>query len=86
MSWNHRIIRRSNAPSTDPEWNYQIHEVYYKKDGSIDAWTENPVTPLGENLIELQSDISLFSKALDQPALEEVKINEKDILVEAGET
>jgi|GEM_PF-1216674 len=85
MSWNHRVIRRSNAPSTDPEWNYQIHEVYYKWDGSIEAWTENPVAPLGEDLIKLKSEFSLFSKALDRPALQEFKVNGKEVLVEVDE-
>ncbi len=86
MSWNHRVIRRSNAPTTDPEWNYQVHEVYYRKDGSIEAWTENPVAPLGENPQELRSEVSLFTKALNQPVLEEVRIDGKDILLELNET
>lgn len=85
MVWNHRVIRRSNAPSTDPEWSYQVHEVYYKEDGSIEAWTENPVAPVGEDLSELRSDISHFSEALDQPVLEEVKLNGKEKLVEVDE-
>jgi hypothetical protein len=85
MVWNCRVIRRSNAPSTDPEWNYQIHEVYYKEDGEIDVWTENPVAPVGEDLSELRSEISHFSEALDQPILEELKIDGKEKLVEVDE-
>ena len=85
MGWNHRVIRRSNAPSTDPEWNYQVHEVYYKEDGSIEAWTENPVAPVGEDLSELRSDISHYSEALEQPVLKEVKRNGKETLVEVND-
>lgn len=82
MSWNHRVIRRSNAPSSNPKWTYQIHEVYYNDDGSIENWTENPVAPMGENLLELQSEIRHFSGALNQPVLEEVDFNGKETLLE----
>lgn len=82
MSWNHRVIRRNNSPSRDPEWTYQIHEVYYNDDGSIESWTENPVAPMGENPIELQSEIRYFSEALNKPVLEEVEFNGKETLLE----
>jgi hypothetical protein len=85
MAWNHRVIRRSNAPSTDPEWNYQIHEVYYDEDGSIENWTQNPVAPLGECLVELQSEISHFSEALNRTVLEEGELDGKETLVEVNE-
>lgn len=82
MSWNHRVIRRTHSPSIDPEWTYQIHEVYYSDDGSIESWTENPVAPRGENPTELQSEIRLFSAALNQPVLEEVECNGEETLLE----
>lgn len=82
MSWNHRVIRRSNAPSMDLEWTYQIHEVYYNDDGSIESWTENPVAPVGENPLELQSEIRNFSEALNKPVLKEVEFNGKETLLE----
>ena len=82
MSWNHRVIRRSNSPSIDPEWTYQIHEVYYNDDGSIESWSENPVAPMGENPSELQSEIRHFLAALNQPVLEEVEFNGEETLLE----
>jgi len=85
MAWNHRVIRRSIAPSTDPEWNYQIHEVYYDEDGSIENWTENLVAPLGECLLELQSEIKRFSEALNQSVLEVAELDGNETLVEVND-
>lgn len=85
MTWNHRVIRRRNAPSTDPEWRYQIHEVYYDEAGSIENWTKNPVAPLGECLLELQTEIKHFSDALNRTVLEEVESGGKETLAEVNE-
>jgi hypothetical protein len=61
-----------------------VHEVYYKKDGSIESWTINPVAPMGEDLAELRAEILHFSAALDQPLLEEVSLDGNEILVEVS--
>ena len=82
MTWNHRIIRRTNAPSIDPEWNLQIHEVYYDKDGTITNWTSNAVAPLGEDIAELRIELTHFLEALDHPVLEEVEIEGEVQLIE----
>ena len=67
--WNYRAIRKSHEESdTDT---YQIHEVYYDKDGNIEGWTESPVKPLGETPDELREDIRFFIKAFQKPILEE---------------
>ena len=41
MSWNYRVIKRVIGG----EDAYGIHEVYYAADGTIRAWTENPIIP-----------------------------------------
>lgn len=62
MSWNYRVIITDNL-------NHNIHEVYYKEDGSLWMYTENPVSPYGENLKELKLDLEMMLQALSKPAL-----------------
>ena len=42
--WNNRIIKHEKSKTT---W-YSVHEVFYNKDGSIYAYTEDPITIVGE--------------------------------------
>jgi hypothetical protein len=48
---------------------FYIHEVYYNDNGSIYAMSENPVTPAGETIKELQGDMEYFLQAFDRPVL-----------------
>lgn len=65
MSWNYRVVSRDGGTS------YGIHEVYYKN-GDFDAWSENPISAFGENLVELRDELQFMMKALDSPILEEI--------------
>ena len=56
---------------------FQIHEVYYARDGSIESWTSNPVTPLGESSGGLREDIHYFLAAFRKAVLEEREENGK---------
>jgi hypothetical protein len=38
-TWNHRVMYHGER---DGHPYYVIHEVYYKEDGSVSTWTENP--------------------------------------------
>jgi hypothetical protein len=59
--WDYRVIKRHQKESdTDT---YQVHEVYYQEDGTIEGWTESPVQPLRETANELREDIRFFMKA-----------------------
>jgi hypothetical protein len=78
--WNYRVIRKSHS-DTDVV-SYQIHEVYYKEDGSIDGWTKEPVEPHGETVEELREDIRYFLHAFRRPVLEEKDVDHKEVLVE----
>lgn len=78
-SWNYRIIKKDNDHQ---KTTYQIHEVYYFKDGSIDCWNHTPVEPLGVSEPELRNDIQAFLVAFRLPALKERIINGKTKLVE----
>lgn len=77
--WNHRVIRKSHDDFE--ELSYQIHEVYYEDDGSIMAWTESAMQPLGETPEELREDIRFFLKAFQKPILEEQEVEGKPTLV-----
>lgn len=59
---------------------YQVHEVYYAEDGSIETWTVDPVEPLGESLTELREDIRYFLAAFRKPVLEEAEEDGKPVL------
>ena len=46
--WNNRIIKHEKNGTI---W-YGVHEVFYNKDGSIYAYTEDPITIVGETKSE----------------------------------
>lgn len=79
-TWNYRVITKTCPRSQ--EVTYQIHEVYYSRDGSIDCWNHTPVEPLGVSENGLRNDIQAFLAAFRRPALEEHFINGKAVLVE----
>jgi hypothetical protein len=68
-TWNYRVIRKT-CDSTG-ETTYQIHEVYYREDGSIDCWTQEPVEPLGVSEAQLRNDVHAFLSAFRLPVLEQ---------------
>lgn len=68
-TWNYRVIRK-HCPKTGLD-TYQIHEVYYCEDGSIDCWTQQPVEPLGISEAQLRNDVHGFLAAFRMPVLEE---------------
>lgn len=78
--WNHRILHKHHA-ETDTH-TYHIHEVHYDDNGSIEGWTVNHVTPMGETPDELREEIQYFFEAFQKPILVETKKGEEEILVE----
>lgn len=78
-TWNYRVLKKTCAYSG--ELTYQIHEVYYHPDGSIDCWNHKPVEPLGISEASLRNDIQSFLSAFRQPVLEEHLVNGKARLV-----
>ena len=73
MSWNYRVVKKTDSKSKTV-W-YNIHEVYYSKDGSIDAWSENPISPHGDTPEELKIDLELMMAAFNHPVLTEDRNN-----------
>lgn len=68
-TWNYRVIRKTCPTSGDST--YQIHEVYYRPDGGIDCWTQEPVEPLGVSEAQLRNDVHAFLSAFRLPVLEQ---------------
>ncbi len=64
--WNYRVIESEEV--------FRIHEVYYNSKGEITAFSEDPITPLGETLDELRGDLEYYLQALDRPVLKKEEI------------
>lgn len=64
--WNYRVIESEEV--------FRIHEVYYNQKGEITAFSENPITPLGDTLDELRGDLEYYMQALDRPVLKKEEI------------
>ena len=71
MSWNHRVVRRF-YPNThmDDSMLYEIHEVYYNEDGTIEYLTEEPVSIMEETVDALRITIERLAKCLEQPIID----------------
>ena len=79
-TWNYRVIRKNCPNGGQPT--YQIHEVYYRENGSIDCWTQAPVEPLGTSEPQLRNDVHAFLGAFRMPVLEEKIVRGQSLLVE----
>jgi len=66
MSWNYRVVRRMIGNMDT----FQIHEVYYREDGAIHTFTEDPVGAFGESLEELKRDLRWMLEACDKEVLD----------------
>lgn len=79
-TWNYRVIKKSFDSGQEPT--FQIHEVYYHNDGSIDCWNHVPVEPLGVSEPGLRNDVQSFLGAFRLPVLEQRYVNGKSLLAE----
>ena len=50
MKWSYRLLKTKDG---DDDF-YQIHEVYYDKDGKVNGWTANAVTVGGHRIAEVR--------------------------------
>lgn len=74
MHWNHRVLRHigNEGIKGTPEYYYQVHEVFYNDDHTINGWAEKGVCPMGETLEDLQEELDRCKRALNTPVLEEI--------------
>ena len=76
MSWNYRVIRYV-ATEGGSDY-YTIHEVYYTEEGVPYLVSEKPVTPFGDSVEELKSDLSMMRAALRRPPLDYTVFEKKN--------
>ena len=67
MSWNYRIFRRKitlppGIPKTDldPEYYYEIYEVYYNQNHEITAHSAEPINIGAESVEELEKTVKMI--------------------------
>lgn len=75
VNWNYRICYRpsSGVPSM------QLHEVYYDEDGEVKFYSERPMSPFGDDEVELHRDLIHMMNAFDH---EPINLDEMDILLQ----
>ena len=73
--WNNRIIKHEKDGTI---W-YGVHEVFYNKDGSIYAYTEDAITIIGETEEEtIRQAEQILRDIKDTPVLVASEIEFKD--------
>ena len=65
MGWNHRVLAHKDGD----EMYFQIHEVYYDKDGKPDSYTANGVSVGAESLDGIKWVLDKMKECLDKPIL-----------------
>ena len=66
MSWNHRLMKMKDGEDDF----YQIHEVFYDKEGNVESYTKNGVTVGGKDIGEVKWVLLEMLAALDKPVLD----------------
>ena len=66
MEWNHRVMKSKDG---DDDY-YQIHEVYYDKEGKVDGYTARGTSPCGNSLQELKEDLERMLNCLNKEVLD----------------
>ena len=67
-SWDYRVIRRRTGEN---EMTFSIHEVFYSDEtGRPAAVTEDPVSPKGETLGSLRTDMEHYNAAFEKSVLD----------------
>jgi hypothetical protein len=76
MTWNHRVIHKTETYEGFTEEKYYIGEVYYDESGNVTSYGE-AFSPQGGNLEELKQDIERHLKACDHPVLHENELDKQ---------
>lgn len=70
MTWNYRIIKKTNTGYDNLDEYYGIHECYYDSDGVPEMVTVDPVGPAGDTYEELVHDFANMIAAFGKPVLD----------------
>ena len=60
--WNNRIVKHER----DGTVYYSVHEVFYKEDGGIYGYTEDPITILGETVEDVKSQLEMIMTDIEK--------------------
>jgi len=66
-TWNFRVVKAQYATEV---W-YGIHEVYYDKNGEVEAWTDKPVEVAGCSIRELRETLIQMLECLDKKVIDD---------------
>jgi hypothetical protein len=79
VKWNHRVIlHHGQGASLDY---LAVHEVHYNEDGEIVSWSEEPVTAIADDAVEMAQFVVLMRRASLKPTL----VESEGKLVEVGQ-
>ena len=78
--WDYRVVKHK----IKDEVCYGIREVFYNDDKSIYAMTKEDMSPFGNDIDELQSDLVMMLHALTEPILVDGEIEFDDPDFEKG--
>lgn len=65
-TWNYRVMRTVSGEETT----YGVHEVFYDESGTVIFWTQEPVSPIGDTVEELQTELKRMIEATWKPMLD----------------
>lgn len=71
--WNHRFVQVETDSPYGKEYQYELHEVYYDKDGVVIAITEDPVCVYCYSQKDMKKYFRMYKKALKKTYLIDVK-------------
>lgn len=64
--WNHRVVRETLS---DGSYFYSVREVFYNDDGTIYAYTQEPVDICGDTIDDIKEYTQWILNCLDKPML-----------------
>lgn len=64
--WNYRIMAKLQS---NGQYELNIHEVHYNKEGIPDSYTARPVGPRGDKVSDIRFVLNKMIHALDKPIL-----------------
>lgn len=71
MTWDNRVIKKTGAKGSEF---YEVHEVFYDDEGKVIMYTEEPVSPFGLTVRELEEDYERIGEAFKAPVLEQADL------------
>lgn len=65
MSWNYRVLKTEDGEDDF----YQIHEVYYDKQGKVNGYTKNGATVAGNDIANVKSVLMKMLSCLEKDVI-----------------